>query len=52
MTVNFRTSLPGNPGLRNMPVKFTGGVNLPLNFPARESWLDVKWMMENAIERL
>ncbi|MHB1308371.1 MAG: type II secretion system protein [Limisphaerales bacterium] len=45
-------SLPGSPGLQNIPNRFTGGVNHPLNFPARESWIDVRWMMENTTVRV
>ena len=34
-------------GLFNMPVYFTGARNLTLNFPAREAWVDAKWMADN-----
>jgi hypothetical protein len=30
-----------------MPVSFTGGINLQLNFAARDAWVDVKWMADN-----
>ena len=35
-------------GLRNMPVYLTGAKNLSLNFAARDAWVDVKWMADNA----
>jgi prepilin-type N-terminal cleavage/methylation domain-containing protein/prepilin-type processing-associated H-X9-DG protein len=35
-------------GLFNMPVYFTGGKNLTLNFAAKESWMDSKWMADNS----
>jgi len=35
-------------GLFNMPVYFTGGRNLTLNFAAKESWVDSKWMADNS----
>ena len=43
---------PTGKGLFNMPVSFTGNINLTLNFAARESWLDSKWMADNTtVER-
>lgn len=35
-------------GLFNMPIYFTGGRNLTLNFAAREAWVDAKWMADNS----
>lgn len=34
-------------GLFNMPVSFTGAINLALNFAALDSWMDSKWMADN-----